>query len=407
MANSPSIDFSRLYTQETGADMDIIIPESGFIRDYYEFARELTGAPPFFHVMVGFSLISAVLGRKVYLPIGANYVYPNTWTVLIAPSSLYFKSTAITIGKRLLMNIDKGLVFPDEYSPEKLMDILADRSDGIFTWSELGATLARMEKNYMQGTKEMFTELYDNPPTYVRKLKSETKEIEQPCISILAATAMDWFRKWIREDDLKGGFLARFLLVPAIERGPRLPIPPAPDKQKKRELVDRLKQFQQLDAGANIGPEAEAIYRAWYLDSDDKMMADPEADTVASFHTRMAVYALKYALLYEITATGELVISPDSMTRAITLIDKLKDDLRKLLSDELVFGKEAQELQKVEKLIKQNPGITRSELLRRAKTNAKTLDILERTLLERKDIRIDYERTGTSKTKIYFWDGKK
>ncbi len=406
MSNAKSDNLGRIYARETGADMDIIIPESGFIRDYYEYARELTEAPPFFHVMVAFSLISAVLGRKVYLPIGANYVYPNLWVTLVAPSSLYRKSTAISIGKRLLMNIDEGIVFPDEYSPEQLVGTMAERSNGLFTWSELGATLARMEKSYMQGTKEMMTELYDNPPTYVRKLKNETKKIEQPCISILAATAMDWFRKWTKEDDIKGGFLARFLLVPAIERGSRLPIPPPPDKEKKKQLVGRLKQYLNLEAVGNISPEAENTYKAWYLDSDDEMMKDPDAETISSFYTRMTVYALKYALLYEIAATGKIVISGDSMARAIALIDKLKDDLKRLLSDELVFGREAQEIQKIEKLIKSNGGISRSDLLRKCKMSSHVLQGYMRTLSERGDVKTEHDGTGREKKTIYIWAGR-
>ena len=65
----------------------------------------------------------------------------------------------------------------------------------------------------MLGFKELLTETYDSPRRYTRTLKSAADPvvIEDPCLSILAASTLDWFLEKTKARDIRSGFFSRFI----------------------------------------------------------------------------------------------------------------------------------------------------------------------------------------------------
>ena len=109
-----------------------------FVNDYMEYASTLTDAPDEFHNFMALGILSTVIGNQAYIPFGTNRIYPNLWIILLAQSSFFRKSTSLTLGTRLLRDMHKGgLILPDEFSREQLVQNLAKQSRGLFVWSEL------------------------------------------------------------------------------------------------------------------------------------------------------------------------------------------------------------------------------------------------------------------------------
>lgn len=377
---------TQAFLRETGAGTDMILPQSGFLRKYYDYAAPLTEAPEIYHLFVAFALMAAACSRKVHLPFGAQKIFPNLWIILIAPSSRLKKSTALSIGSRIITASSLDVTYPNEFSREAMMEILAQRPQGLFIWNELGGTLRNFEANYMRGTKEMLTEMFDCPSEYKRVIKSQEIVIKDPCISIMSASTVEWLNGAIKEHDVKGGFLPRFIFIPADKPSKLLPIPPVPDPVQRAEVVRLLEGIAQREGVFQLSQDAADIYDSWYRDNDRQMAKDIDSESLAPFYSRLSMCLLKFAMLYELSAVGSFTVSVESMQSSCALVDQLKVNIKDLMDTELLLTPEAVLNKKVTTIVKQHPGITRSELLRKSRALAKQLETAVQLLTERGEL---------------------
>lgn len=365
--------------------------EDSFIETYFNYASPLTDAPSDFHHFTALTIMASAIGKRVYIPFGASRIYPNLWTVLIAPSSFYRKTTAIGIGRKILHQACPDALFPNEFTPEALMDSLEKNPTGLFIWSEFGGALANFERSYMVGTKELFTDLYDSPPEYKRLLKGKEYSIKDPCLNILTASTGEWFSSRIKEGDVKGGFLARFLYIPAYKKTKRIGIPPEPNAELGRQLTFILQQYRKLNGKADIS-KIKSLYDSWLFELEDSLHGEAKQEILSGFYTRLSIYTLKIALLYQISMDGEIAISPNSLGRAISLTEGLKQNIKNILSEELIFTKEMKDQKTVLQIIIKNPGIEHGLLLRNSHLSAKQLKEVKETLIQQGSIKLTGNR---------------
>ena len=258
-----------------------------FIDYYLDYASPLTDAPKDFHYFTALTIMASVIGNQVYIPFGDSRIYTNIWAVLLAPSSLYRKTTAINIGKKLLYRANSEAIFPNESTPEALYDLLERTPQGLFVWSEFAGALANFERSYNVGLKELLTDLYDSFPEYKRKLKGKEFIIKNPCINILTASAVDWFNSRIKEGDIKGGFLARFIYIPASQKTKRVGIPPEADISLGNKLVFMLQEYQKVSGKADIS-KIKSLYNDWLFEFEDSFANDGNRDYLSGFYTRLS-----------------------------------------------------------------------------------------------------------------------
>ncbi len=393
MSNNAAI--SDIYARETCARTDLVIPEKGFIKDYYSYACPLTEAPESFHLFVAFALAAAVCSRNVFFRLGPQVIYPNIWILLVAPSSRCRKTTAVNMGRSLLWKLENDYVYPNEFSSEALLELLQERPQGLFCWSEFGGVLEQFNRSYMIGTKEMLTDLYDCPQRHTRHLKKDIITIENPCISILSASTVAWLNSKLREDDIMSGFLARFVYVSGTEPSKLLPIPPVPDPAVQSELVSQLEQISRVEGEVTLSQEAKEMYEDWYTQHKTATEKEQDFERIAPFLSRLETYLLKFAMLYQISEDHSCEIQVHNMKMARDLVEMLRVNIRCLLDTGLVFSQEERDVQKALKIIKQEPGIDRSSLLRKFRHGKMRLDDAVATLVDREDIRVDSKKKAT------------
>ena len=368
-------------------EIEKVVPPDSYLSEYMEYASELTDAPAQFHVFSGLSVLSTVIGDRVYIPWGDGRLYPNLWIVMIAPSSIYRKTTAIRIGCNLIRHIDETKVFPDEFSPESLLHVLEQRPQGLFFWGELRSKLAYFQRSYMAGMQSMLTELYDCPPVYRRTLLGNSFRVNNPCVGILAASTKEWLRASITEGEMKGGFLQRFMFVLAHSKEKHFAIPAEKDMPKQNALVMMLNRIRSCEWKIDLTDILEPFTKWHFKHEQEAMMSDNE-EVLASFYARLDTYCLKLTMLYEIAMQmkstdfpfGELRPRPEALNYAINLIDYAKATINYMLSDELVFSKEMANRQKVLGLIENEPGISRKNLMLKAHLLKRDLDLIMETL---------------------------
>jgi hypothetical protein len=352
---------------------------------YEQYWTPTTDAPREYLVACALVTTGTVLSHRVFLPFGGDRIYPNLWVVLLGPSSTFRKTTTVKQVRRTLGRLTEGdphgMLFPDEFSKEALIARLSERAQGLLTYSEFSGALAAMSRDYMSGTKELLADLYDSPPKYQRTVGNRTATAQNVCIGILAASQTDWLLEKLKETDIRGGFMARMLFVPAFYKRRFLALPPEPDTQVGNKLIQRLRQHQQLEDAMAMPPSVRDRYAAWLEAHERELDSLPRAGQLGPFWSRMGIITLKVAMIVTVTTTGQLVMTDEAIESAITFTAFTKRALGRLFDEEMAFTPDMRNRQKVLQTIRRHPGIAFRDVLRNCGLLKRNLDPVVETLI--------------------------
>ena len=343
------------------------------------------------------------MGNKVHIPsYGHQLLYPNIWLVLIAPSGFMRKSTALNLGKSLLVQAVPKRILPDDFTPEKLADILKDESAGIMTISEFTKILQLLDRDYNRGAKEMLTELYDSPDYYViqRKMGGKTT-ITHAAISLLGATTLDWLEERVKRRDLEGGFLARFLFLPATERGPRVTEIPDMAHSIRLSLRDHLRSVAEMEGMADLSL-VKKQYNDWLYKYERHVESGGMPSELTGVYSRAGVTARKLAVIFKASLRpGELKISPEAMESATTFVEYIHRATAQVAGG-FADTRFERWLNKVRQfIIRRGGAVSREDLFRHMKIKARELNEVMQALQESGEIEISRGETGGRPTTIY------
>ena len=363
---------------------------SNFLDRYVEVASKSTDAPIEFHRFIGYAVAGIALARNIHFPFGANNIYPNFYMTIIAPSSTYRKSTVLAIGQKVLGRWRKHSILPAEFSQEKLLDILEQQPEGAFFYYEFKTLLGLLRRDYMQGVKAFLTEMYDCPPFYDRATKARNVHIENPCMSIISATTMEWFLEMVKKGDLTGGFLTRFLFIPTTTRGKPMSIPPRLEDSDINKLVVHLEDIVRVRGEMSLSEEAHAIYDRWYH-SKMGSLENEENKAYVSSMSRMAVNVIKFAMINAIIYNKTTIIQKEHLQSAIQTVNWLAKQMEIIIKEEVEDTYIGKLMKRVLKYLKEHNGEANSrDILRNMSIQSRPLtDVLE-NLQARGDIDIEY-----------------
>jgi hypothetical protein len=362
----------------------------GFLRCYIGFCGDLTDAPHIFHLGVGLTILGAAMGSNVRIPsYGGLDIYPNLWLVLIAPSGFMRKSTALYQGKSLLAYSVEKAVLPDDWTPEKLAAILEDNPAGLLVVSEFTRLLGMLDRDYNKGAREMLTELYDSPERcVVERAKGNKRVIENAAVSLLGATTLDWLEERVKAKDLRGGFLARFLFLPATERGPRVEGRPHVNQSVKLTLKDWLWTVAELEGVADYS-DVWNDYSDWLYEYERKIEKSNVPGDLMGVLSRAGTTTLKLALLFQASLRPQLRITAEAMEMAQQLVSYLHYTTQAVargFADDW-FEKQMQKVMRF--LVDRGGVVTRQALLRALRgLESRKLDSVLKTLREQGRIEI-------------------
>ncbi len=385
-----------------------LYPAGSFLDFYVQACSDITDAPVEFHLAVGLTVLSAAVGNKVWFTAWGKSVYPNLWTILLAPSGFYRKSTAMDLGMRLLKRVTPDTILPNEFTQEKLMDILANQPAGIVPVREFGSLLKYMRQDYNLQLREFLTEIYD-AEGYRKETKGAGRiEIKDPALSILGATTIDWVVSNTSKDDLGSGFFARFVWWPATEKnGWRGLGDIGYDHGWTSLLEDNLRCIVENSKGhAPIPPYVLKVFNQWLKRFECEVNDHGLPPVLQGFYIRLGMCVLKFACLYQIAMTPEHPsITEEAMRYGIALGNYLKGHIANLVTNGLSVTRDGREIAAVKDLIVADPGLDRSTLIRRAKITSRNLDTYLQTLIESNQVAVTVEKTD-GRPKLTYCVGK-
>jgi hypothetical protein len=308
------------------------------LEEYMSYAKEQTDAPDLFLEMAFIGVIGTLIGQKRYINFGSNGIAPNFWMVLLAPSGCR-KSTANRIAIKLVKKVAPELFIPNEFSHEKLLDLLEAQPNSMLVFDEFLSLTTLLNRDFMQNTKSVLTELWDEYEEYRRKTMNKDVVIIAPCVAIQSATTATWFKQRLQENDLLGGFLPRFLFVVGKRQHTIKPYPPPPDEEKERSLIEKLITIKSIHQQPLLPIEkAMKLYQMWYMDFYNKL----GDNTYDVFFNRFNIYLLKIAIVLETMKSlgNSIQISEETMKEAINIIDKLHISIKQFIESEMSFTRE-------------------------------------------------------------------
>ena len=349
-----------------------------FISDYVEFSSAICESPLLFHKAVSLFVLSAVVGRRVWVPLKGRPVHPNIFVIIVGPSSRVQKSTVGDIGGECIRFIEGVELYQDRctraYLGERLQSLSAEKGESVVSIYVPEMRTAFNEMTLQEGIMEVLTRLYDCPQSYEYRLKQNTPggrvmNMLKPCVSMLACSTPEWLVTGLGRDEVGGGFAGRSIIIfcdKPIRRDAYEEQMPVRARDAEQRVLDRLTKISKLEGPMTMDEGARRIWTEFRMAQDD-MHVDA---ALRAFHDRMHSHMLKVASLISVSRTSKLVISEKDMFDTVELLTEMEPHMARALSG-IALSKVNIEGDRIINVIKEWGGvITRGNLVR-ALYNAK------------------------------------
>ena len=211
-----------------------------WLDEYIAFAdRASPMTPALFHQSYGLAMLATAIARRVFVRAGDDVIYPNLYMLLVAPSTLYAKTTGLNVGLKMLeMAGLNNFLLPTGVTPQSLITELTNRVPQTFNewskddkddwqkerlfsaqrawWMDEAASLLDLFKQ--KNTADLLgliLKLYGSPSRLTASTVGRGREtVRYPYLSICGPTTPAAMRAHLKNAELWGdGLFARFLFV--------------------------------------------------------------------------------------------------------------------------------------------------------------------------------------------------
>jgi len=406
-----------------------------FVDLYREWGSAATDAPPQFHDMGAFMVMSALMAGNLQLRVRHGVVRPNLWGLVLGESTLSRKTTTTRMAMELIASIDKDLLLATDGSVEGILSGMRSNAVGIFFRDEVSGFFDSMHRReYLSGMQEMMTQMYDVPPMVRRTLRKETIVVENPVFILFGGGIRENAYAALMERAVTSGFLPRFLIVigdadvdDVKPLGPPDPVGTGFNVDEKSKPVmqhahnmhntyNRMQTVKLTGQGAeqeiekSLMVDVELTPDAWERAQKTEMiLLKAGHDTPLKPMMLPTMQRLHVSLLKMATLIGASRQEPnDKNVITVELHDVLSAS--KYIqqwgtwSIDAVMnvgkGTSERELTKYMRTIRAHPGISRTDLMRYHHLSKKQMDEIEGTLLDRGHIQIEKVGKATHYTAL-------
>jgi hypothetical protein len=305
--------------------------------DAYREYTSGTESPAIFHLWVALSTLVAAAQRKISMDAGYYDVHSNMYVILVSPPGKSRKSTALRIGKDLLVGMkDWGqqVNFTTQASSvaalvQQFMSIQNKDHQSLTAYSSELASLLGAKSVEMI---DFLVDIYDANPNWDKQtVQRKLEKIDHPWLNILAATTPQWMGDNLSKTAVEGGFVSRSVFVYDDTRllvaFPEL----TPEQKKlKKLLIEDLAHVSELKGRFTFAPDAKAFYKDWY--ENPQRLSSATDYRISGFYEREHVHVLKVAMALALAAKDELVLKVEEIRAAIMLLDQIKPGMSKAFS---------------------------------------------------------------------------
>lgn len=366
---------------------------------YLDYTSEFE-SPENFHFWCGVSAIAACLNRNVWTRVGTEIFYPNHYIILISPSAVARKSTAMEKALNLLRKAGGINILYDKATDSALWHIMSaltgeqGKSNLLVHVDELSTMFTNEDAS--ANLISSLTRMYTCPDHLEKTTRSDGRmEVAFPCVNFLGGTTPMDLMVIFPSATTGMGFSGRCLFI--YEPGPRHRNPwPSLHMDAEKPLVMKLREFQKLQGEIPLDGIALDYYKNWY----QKMPALISNDTDSTFLARTHVHMMHLAIVLAVSE-GEQTITRLTLIRAQKHLEHVQENLKRTLN--LVGRSDAiQDMETfVGMLAKCGGTADRGTLLRMNRLDSKRLSIAAEGLRQAERITWEIKATTTKPKTIY------
>lgn len=312
-------------------------PLGDFIMEFFGYTQEfMRDTPDLFRRWCGISLVASALERRVWVPIGGYVVYPNLYTILVAPSG--FGKAIIEYSKRLLEGVKDPQtakpmfrVQPDNMTKASMIDEIAKAEITRIKPQGMGGPLIYHALNIYSEDLNAWMSTYDaetfgallaiwnNQDDYKETRRTSivrSQNIKAPIINLLVGVQPFIMGSMFPDEAWYTGLTRRTIMVYSYEQGPKRRLSEfiQPDPTHRAELQQRLAEFGQLFGQCDWTPDALVRLVEWdFADGPPR----PQHTRLDAYCKSRTIFAEKLAVVSAVSRTGALLIEEVDVVRAI------------------------------------------------------------------------------------------
>lgn len=306
-----------------------------WLQAYAEYSAE-SESPDSFHFWCALWALSSSVRRNVWIDQGIYILFPNIYVFLVGPTGRVSKTTAIRMAQRLMRPVDDIVFGPDSITVEDLIRFMAraGRNKIQSAVTIASGELASILKPSGIHMITFLTDIYDGDysgQTWKYSTKQKGRDtISNPCLNMVAGTTAEWLADEFPVKVTGHGFTSRVIFTYEDTPKEPIPFPRGPDPQLRDALVEDLQHVSRLEGGFELTKEARELYEIRYREVFD---GTPTDFRIAGFFYRKAkVHLLKVAMLLSLAERDELVIHPQDLEAAWTLLQAVEESMPKAFS---------------------------------------------------------------------------
>jgi hypothetical protein len=413
------------------------------MQEYLDITGQITDAQAGARLSALLPVLAANIGNRVYMKNSGTQIYCNIWCVVIGPSSIGRKTTAINLALKTLKPYQERLkklsakdrneqdIVLSRTTQARLMNLLSINPNRLMVHMEMSAWMQEMNKPYNGGMRQDLTDMFDGYDKPIAKMDVD-EYIRKPAFSIIGATTEQWFFRELKESaDQRGGFLQRFTIcmIQDIDIS-QLNLEYREGKSSDNQLSKfdaRLAVFRSLTGSHALNLSAEAIeYRNLEYRKRMEAVTHEENDQLMSYFTRIYDgYLFRYSILIhlmkhwkelqaicpgstdavepDVTTTSsqkgaikawfaQTKVDRQTLEQALYLCDYYYQNTKPFIASMAECSKIEME-RKLIGFLQKAPehNLTHSQLLNKSKMNSKDFRIIVDSLVERQAIFPNYD----------------
>lgn len=330
-------------------------------------------APNVFHFWTGVVTIGGALRRRVWIEQNLFQWVPNFYVILVSPPGIVTKSTSISLGMRLLRQVD-GINFgPESMTWQALAEDFAKAMEYVDIPDPLtGAMVAVPMSCLTISISELGTFLRTDDTQLVSFLtrmwdgqkegfKHQTKssgniDVENPWINIISATTPGWMKDNFSESLVTQGLTSRIMFIYADHKRHFVAYPSRMTRGKdyyetEKKLVEDLRQIATLTGEYKLTSEAEDWGEIWYKEHYTKLPAHLSSDRFGGYVARKQTHLHKLAMVLAASKRDTLTIEKGDLTDAEVILTDSEQSMIKVF-ESVGLVDEARHVKEIVSLIK-------------------------------------------------------
>lgn len=326
-----------------------------WIKSYMEYSS-FSEAPDKFHFWTAVSTLAGALRRRVFIDQAYFQWTPNFYIIFVAPPGIVSKSTTLSIGMRLLKQIDSIHFGPDAVTWQALTEALAQSTEEVLMPDKLYhpmscITIASSEFGTFLNPKDremvdVLVSLWDGQlGVWEKRTKTSGSDIiANPWINIAACTTPSWIAGNFPDYMIGGGFTSRCVFVYADQKRKLVAYPatkvPKTFKKMEGDLVHDLEAISTLRGEVTLSKNAEAYGEKWYSDHYSSHNAELSNSRFAGYLARKQTHIHKLAIILSVSERGgtDLVIRQRHLEAAAEITTSIEADMPHVFSQIGLIG---------------------------------------------------------------------